>query len=58
MTQDKPAENPPLLMARCDCGFEARGLADDMVSAMQKHAGGVHNMVATREQILERSRPV
>jgi predicted small metal-binding protein len=58
MIQDEPTESPPVLLARCDCGFEARGLADDMVSAMQQHAGDVHNMAATREQILERSRPV
>lgn len=57
MIQDQPAESNPVLVARCDCGFEARGLADDMVSAMQRHAGDVHNMAASREQILARSRP-
>jgi hypothetical protein len=57
MTQDKPAESTPELMARCDCGFVARGSADEMVSAMQKHAGDVHNMPASRDQILARSQP-
>ena len=41
---------------RCDCGFEAHGSADDVVSAMQDHAKNVHNMTATREQVLARAK--
>jgi predicted small metal-binding protein len=44
-------------VVRCDCGFEARGTADEVVDAMQGHAKTVHNMTATREQVLERAQP-
>ena len=47
-----------VLMARCDCGFEVRGTADEVVGAMQDHAKNVHNMSATREQVLERAKAV
>lgn len=43
------------LVARCDCGFEVRGTADEVVEGMQAHARNVHNMNATREQVLERA---
>jgi predicted small metal-binding protein len=46
-----------VLLVRCDCGFEVRGTADEVVDAMQAHAKDVHNMSATREQVLERARP-
>ena len=45
------------LVVRCDCGFEARGSADDVVAGMQRHAVDVHNMTATREQVLARAQP-
>ena len=45
------------LVVRCDCGFEVRGTPDDVVEAMQRHAKTVHNMSATREQVLERAQP-
>ncbi len=44
-------------LVKCDCGFEARGTADEVVDAMQGHARSVHNMSATREQVLGRARP-
>jgi predicted small metal-binding protein len=46
------------LVVRCDCGFEVRGTADEVVGAMQDHAKNVHNMNATREQVLERAKAV
>ena len=46
------------LVVRCDCGFEARGTADQVVDAMQDHAKNVHNMTATREQVLDRATAV
>lgn len=46
------------LVVRCDCGFEVRGTADEVVVAMQGHALDVHNMNATREQVLERAKAV
>lgn len=45
-------------VVRCDCGFEARGSADHVVDAMQDHAKNVHNMTATREQVLDRAKAV
>ena len=47
-----------ILVVRCDCGFEVRGVADEVVSSMQDHARNVHNMTATREQVLERAKAV
>jgi len=43
------------LIVRCDCGFEVRGNADEVVEAMQAHARDAHNMNATREQVLARA---
>jgi predicted small metal-binding protein len=43
------------LVVRCDCGYETRGSADEVVDAMRDHAKNVHNMTATREQVLERA---
>jgi predicted small metal-binding protein len=46
-----------VLVLRCECGVESRGDADELVRLVQQHALSVHNMAATREQILERARP-
>ena len=46
------------LVVRCDCGFEVRGTDDEVVAGMQAHAKNVHNMNATREQVLARAKAV
>jgi predicted small metal-binding protein len=46
------------LVVRCECGFETRGTAAEIVPALQKHAGGSHNMKVTRAQVLARAEPV
>jgi predicted small metal-binding protein len=46
------------LVVRCECGFEIRGTADQIVPALQKHAGESHNMKVTRDQVLARAQPV
>jgi predicted small metal-binding protein len=46
------------LVVRCECGFETRGTEDQIVPALQKHAGESHNMKVTREQVLARALPV
>lgn len=46
------------LVVRCECGFETHGTADQIVPALQKHAGESHNMKVTREQVLARAEPV
>ena len=43
------------MVVRCDCGFEIRGTGDEVVETMQEHARNVHNMTATREQVLARA---
>jgi predicted small metal-binding protein len=46
------------LVVRCECGFEARGTEDQIVPALQKHAGESHNMKVTRDQVLARALPI
>jgi predicted small metal-binding protein len=54
---ERQPEPEQQLVARCECGFEARGSADDVVRAIQDHAVNAHNMKATREQVLARAVP-
>jgi len=57
--KDTEAGRPATVLAvRCDCGFEVRGTADEVVGSMQDHAKNVHNMSATREQVLARAKAV
>lgn len=38
---------------RCDCGFEVRARDEaELVALVQRHAGKVHGMELTREQVL------
>jgi len=46
------------LVVRCECGFEVRGTEDQIVPALQKHAGESHNMKVTRAQVLARAQPI
>ncbi len=46
------------LAVSCECGFEVRGTEDEIVPALQKHAGESHNMKVTREQVLARAHPI
>jgi predicted small metal-binding protein len=46
------------LVVRCECGFETRGTEDQIVLALQKHAGESHNMKVTRDQVLARAQPI
>jgi predicted small metal-binding protein len=57
---DEAARGRPhatILVVRCECGFEVKGGADDVVAGIQVHARDNHNMQATREQVLARARP-
>lgn len=40
------------ITVRCVCGWESTGPTDDVVAAATEHGRRVHNMVATREQVL------
>jgi hypothetical protein len=46
------------LTVRCACGWEITGYEADVVSATQEHGLRVHNMSATREQVLAMGVPV
>jgi predicted small metal-binding protein len=46
------------LVVRCECGFETRGTEDQIVPALQQHAGESHNMKVTRDQVLARAQPI
>jgi predicted small metal-binding protein len=40
------------LTVRCVCGWEAVGPEDELVAATQDHGRRVHNMEASREDVL------
>ena len=41
------------MLVRCACGWEVRGTEDEVITATQEHGRRVHNMSATREQVLD-----
>jgi predicted small metal-binding protein len=41
----------------CDCGWQAHGTEDELVTAAQQHGRDVHDMIPTREQVLATARP-
>jgi len=41
-----------IVVVRCVCGWEARGTEDEVVPATQEHGRRVHNMEATRDEVL------
>jgi predicted small metal-binding protein len=48
---------PKELLVVCECGIELRGPEEELVAAVQRHGREVHNMSATREQVLAMARP-
>jgi hypothetical protein len=46
------------LLARCACGWQVKGSVDRVVSQTQEHARRVHNMHATREEVLAQAVPI
>ena len=40
------------ITVRCVCGWESSGSEEDVVEATRDHGRRVHNMTATREEIL------
>jgi predicted small metal-binding protein len=40
------------LRVRCACGWEVVGVEDEVVEATQLHGRRMHNMAATRDQVL------
>jgi predicted small metal-binding protein len=45
------------LVARCDCGWTARGTEPEIVPLIQAHARDVHGIEVTPEQALAQARP-
>jgi predicted small metal-binding protein len=39
---------------RCECGWEVTGTAEEVVPQVIEHGERLHNMRATREQVLSR----
>jgi len=46
-----------LLTSRCACGWSVTGSADVVVAATIDHGERIHNMAASREQVLARAVP-
>jgi predicted small metal-binding protein len=42
----------PILRLRCACGWEATGSEDELVAATQEHGRRMHNMSASRAEVL------
>ncbi len=47
----------PELLVRCGCGFEARGIEEELVLIAEEHAIEAHNVRVTEEQVLTSMRP-
>jgi hypothetical protein len=45
------------LRVRCACGWELAGEEDDVVAGTQEHGRRVHNMTATRDDVLAMALP-
>lgn len=45
------------ITVRCVCGWETTGPSDNVVAATSDHGQRIHNMSATREQILAMAIP-
>lgn len=47
-----------ILHTGCVCGWEITGPEDEVIEAVIEHGRRVHNMVATREEVLRQARRV
>jgi predicted small metal-binding protein len=41
------------ITVRCACGWEATGVQDDVIAATIEHGRRLHNMTATRDEVLD-----
>lgn len=46
------------MRVRCTCGWETTGTEDDVVTATAEHGERIHNMRATRDEILAMAVPL
>ena len=40
------------LLVKCDCGFEAQGIEEELILIVEEHAIEAHNATVTDEQVL------
>jgi predicted small metal-binding protein len=52
MTEEISMDGSPEFTNRCACGWEVSGSQDEVVDATIDHGRRIHNMDATREQVL------
>jgi predicted small metal-binding protein len=51
--EDRTEGSESEMLVRCACGWEVRGTEDEVVAETQEHGRRLHNMSATREQVLD-----
>jgi hypothetical protein len=57
----RPEENAPMsttMRVRCTCGWETTGTQDEVVTATAEHGERIHNMRATRDEIIAMAVPL
>jgi predicted small metal-binding protein len=52
MTEDRAMHEQRQYTNRCACGWEVTGSEDDVVDATIDHGRRIHNMEATRDQVV------
>jgi predicted small metal-binding protein len=52
MTEDNVMDDQPQYTNRCACGWEVSGSEDDVVDATIDHGRRIHNMEASRDQVV------
>jgi predicted small metal-binding protein len=52
LAEEVTMTDEPLYTNRCACGWEVSGGEDEVVDATIDHGRRIHNMEATREQVL------
>jgi predicted small metal-binding protein len=52
MTEEIAMDEPARFTNRCACGWEVSGSEDEVVDATIDHGRRIHNMEATREQVV------
>lgn len=50
--RETSTDPPPPAFLRCACGWETIGSVDEVVAATDEHGRSVHNMAASRDEIL------
>ena len=53
MREDRTDVSESDMLVRCACGWEVRGTEEEVVAETQEHGRRLHNMSATREQVLD-----